>query len=214
MKICIIITLLCWPILRGAIYAQTDYVITWQNDTIPCRLPDKRGKEGIRPAWKYTNGHSKLVVIFSNDSVRIIGAGEVKGYYRAKHGQSLLCNGNFESVQLHSGEPSLTEADGKSEKKWVFLNRVVSGKYASLYIIYYKIRGRVSPAYYVVKHTEKGSPVYMPILNWKLSVKLLADEETGEKLHQFRFTKATRKYRELVEEYNRLKENASFENIQ
>ncbi|MBL7747969.1 MAG: hypothetical protein JNM19_11105, partial [Chitinophagaceae bacterium] len=159
MNLYILFALMCCSLLQGAVYAQSDYIITWQNDTIFCRFPDKPGKEGFKPASKYKNGHIQLMAVFGNDSVRTISAGEIKGYSRAKHGQSLLCNGNFESIQLVSRDSMLTEVDGKKEKSWFFLNKIVPGKYATLYCKYLFTSRGPRIYYYLVKHTQESNQV-------------------------------------------------------
>jgi len=209
MKLYILFALFCCPLLRDAVHAQSDYVVTWQNDTIFCRFPDKPGKEGFKPAWKYKNGHIQLAAVFSNDSVRMISAGEIKSYSRAKHGQSLLCNGNFESIQLVNRDSTLTEEEGKREKNWFFLNKIVPGKYATLYCKYLFTSRGPRIYYYLVKHTRESNQVPQLVWDWKKTKSMLADEDIADKLRQFRFTKARNKYRELVREYNRLKEEAA-----
>lgn len=211
MKIYIPVALLCCSLLRGAAHAQSDYVVTWQNDTIPCRFPDKPGKEGFRPAWKYKNGHTQLAAVFRDDSIRVISAGEIKSYSRAKHGQSLLCNGSFESIQLHTGDSSLTEVDGKKEKSWFFLNKIVPGKYATLYCKYIFTNKGPRIYYYLVKHAQERNPAPQFVWDWKRTMKILSDEDVAGKLRQFRFKKARTKFSELVKEYNRLKEEAALE---
>jgi hypothetical protein len=59
-----------------------DYIVTWNNDTIPCRMPPKPSKEGLKQSYKYENGYDKFVAIFSADSLRVIESGQIKSYKR------------------------------------------------------------------------------------------------------------------------------------
>ncbi|MBL7746826.1 MAG: hypothetical protein JNM19_05325, partial [Chitinophagaceae bacterium] len=63
--------------------------------------------------------------------------------------------------------------------------------------------------YYLVKHTQESNQVPQWVWDWKKTKSMLADEEIGEKLDQFRFSRQRNKYSELVREYNRLKEEAA-----
>ena len=69
-------------LLTGLTGNLQDHVITWQGDTLDCRFPENPRKEGLRPAYKYHNGHIRLMAVFTNDSVRALEAGQVRGYYR------------------------------------------------------------------------------------------------------------------------------------
>ena len=77
-----------------------DFIITWQNDTIPCKLPGDAKEIGLKPTRKYHNGYERVTALFQNDSLRVINAGEIFGYFRQKHGKKLLCDGYFEAKQI------------------------------------------------------------------------------------------------------------------
>lgn len=183
--------------LAGQFSFSQDYIITWKGDTVYCRLPAKPGKEGIRPAWKYENGHVRFLAFFPNDSVRVLEAGQVKGYYRGGHGRSLLCNGNFEARKM---------AWSRQDTNWYFMNRVEEGKHATLYMIYLS-SGKAPRAYYFLKKKDDPDPWFTLLLNNRKHLEeLLLEEDIKEGMQLFFSGKSRRKYSEAVKEYNRLKE--------
>lgn len=184
-------------LLAGQCIFSQDYIITWKSDTVYCRLPARPGKEGIRPASKYQNGHLRFLAFFSIDSVRVLEAGQVKGYYRGEHGSSLLCNGNFEARKM---------AWSRQDTSWYFMNRVVEGKHATLYMIYLST-GNSPRAYYFLKKKDDPDPLFTVLLDNRKHLKeLLLEEDIKEGMLRFFSGKKRRKYSEAVKEYNQLKE--------
>jgi len=144
-----IIFLSCLLLLAKITFCQ-DYIVTWNNDTIHCTLPARPGKEGVRPSLKYENGHIRTLAIFPNDSIRVLEAGQVKGYYREKHGKYLLCNGHFEAKKkLWQG----------TDTNWYFMSRVEAGEYASLYMMYLRI-SRSPVRYYFLMKKDDPDPSF------------------------------------------------------
>ncbi len=135
-----------------------DYIITWNNDTLYCELPANPSKAGFRPRADNKNGYFKLAAIFPNDSARVFKPGEIKGYYRAKHGKQLLCDGMFYSVQ--SVRPNRPLTDGDSKKgggDWYFMLAEEVGEYASMYKVM-ELNKRLNSYYYAVKHDGGKKP--------------------------------------------------------
>jgi hypothetical protein len=178
-----------------------DYVITWDNDTVACTFPAKPGKEGLRPARKYENGYLRVPAIFAGDSIRVLRAGEVKGYFRKAHGKYLLCNGFFESRKI---VPGAGVYENEQDNQWYFMNRVLEGKYASLYMIYLPGRHSPQPVYLVAKHTDPDPLTAFTIWNTKSARRLLAEPDIKKAMEQYLSVKR-RKFTEMVLEYNRLK---------
>lgn len=181
----------------GNLVLSQDYIITWKNDTIYCELPGKPGKEGLRPANKYENGHLRFVAFFPNDSVRVLEAGQVKGYHRSKHGKYLLCDGNFVAKKMLWSFGDTT---------WYFMNRVEDGKYATLYIIYLREGRYIVPYYFINKKGDKNPLFATLIKNKKKLRELLTDEDIKEGMQGFFNSRKNKQYKEAVREYNRLKE--------
>ncbi|MBL7723696.1 MAG: hypothetical protein JNK27_06085 [Chitinophagaceae bacterium] len=199
--------LLCVQVFTLFQCAQAqDHVITWDADTLTCIFPDKPRKEGLRPGSKYENGHIRLLAHFENDSVRIIEAGDVKGYSRKKHGKSLLCDGVFESVELTEEEQRYIYYGRSDGKRWYFLNRVFSGKYASLYVMYISRTSESPRSFYFIKKTDQKSTKPVLLRNWKQIFTQLDDlpVNSGFKADNYRGKKRNFVY--VVNDYNRLKE--------
>jgi hypothetical protein len=171
-----------------------DYIVNWENDTIFCKLPGDAKKAGLKPVWKYEDGYERIVAVSDNDSIRIINAGDIKGYSRQKHGKRLLCDGFFESKQiLYTRQNQRTTVEGENignNSKWYFLNRIVQGKYATLYIWY------------------ETSNTVIPFFNKKKMVELLSDSDIASEMKGFKYRKSNKGFSEIVVEYNRLKEEA------
>jgi len=174
-----------------------DYIITWSGDTLSCVLPGKPGKEGIRPAAKYHNGHIRVVAFFPNDSVRVLEAGQVKGYFRSRHGKSLLCDGHFEAKKIYrKGRDTV----------WYFMNRVVEGKFASLYVVYLRADRRIYRYYYLRKLTDRLSFFESNIATYKQLRRMLTEDDIREGMQLFFSGKRKNRFIGAVREYNRLKE--------
>lgn len=198
--------LLSWVI--GISVSCQDYIITWQGDTISCRFPDNPRKEGFRPVKKYLNAHNRLAAVFSNDSVRIIEAGQVKGYYRSRHGQSFLCNGDFVAKKIiyqNTRGAAKPRRNAPDDEGWFFLRKVEEGAFASLYILY-KWRGGSRPyLFYCISKHEYGDPLVSVVMKSKNNIiRFLSDPKIDFKNRKFRNN--TKGYQEIVKEYNRLKE--------
>jgi hypothetical protein len=185
--------------------ASQDFVVTWNNDTLPCVLPGNPAKEGLKPAGNYKNGYQKIAAVFSADSLRILDPGQIKSYYRKEHGKGLLCNGHFESIKVPDGNGMHTGAEGKQSFTWLFLLREQKGKYASLYKCM-RWGKRLYTYYYIVKNQGdlKGTALY--VSGRKRFEKILADEDVKDEMIQA--IKKIKNYSLLLAEYNRLKEIA------
>jgi len=202
--------LLCVQVFTLFLCAQAqDHVITWDADTMQCIFPDKPRKEGVRPGSKYENGHIRLLAHFENDSIRVIEAGDIKGYFRKKHGKSLLCDGVFESVEVTEQEQRYIYSGRNDGKRWYFLNRIFSGKYASLYVMYIsRTSGPPSSFYFVRKMDhEKIKPVLLR--NWKQVFDHLHDPVINADFKAENYKGKQKNYLHIVKEYNRLKERVS-----
>lgn len=181
-----------------------DYIVSWQSDTIKALLPSNPAKEqGLRPGWKYKNGFFLLSVLFKNDSLRVIKPGEIKGYYREKHGKGFLCNGYFESIQVIEGGENKTNTEGKNEADWYFMQPVYIGKFASLYKRM-RINKRQSTLFYLVKHTSKNNRKGLFVVTRKNFIDHLQVPGNNEAME--RFIKKNKLYDKFVMEYNRLME--------
>lgn len=176
-----------------------DFIITPAGDTLPCRLPGNIRKEGIRPVHKYLNGHIRLAVLFPNDSVRIQEPGQIRGYFRAVHGKSLLCDGYFESKKM---------AWKAGDTSWYFMNRVITGRFASLYRIYLW-EGDVPEQYFFLDKKQGTDPDYLPWIRDRKALKvMLTEEETLAGMAIFFGKRKKFSFPEAVAEYNRLKAEA------
>jgi hypothetical protein len=184
-----------------------DYIITWNNDTIPCELPANPQKAGFRPRAEHNNGYFKLAAIFPNDSVRVINPGEIKGYYRAKHGRRLLCDGNFHSVKMVEPHKLQTDADGgKEEPVWYFMIAEEIGEYASMYKVMV-VSKRLNTWYYMVKHQHDREPEGVYMSTRRKITEHLAEKDIEEDMAEF--IKKNKSYSKMILEYNRLKKAAA-----
>lgn len=206
------IFLLTATVLAGLAAGAQDYIITWQGDSIACRFPAKPRKEGFRPAGRYHNGHIRLAAVFPNDSVRIIEAGQVKGYYRAKHGKSLLCNGQFVSKRLvdQLGRKNVWWNFTDKAEPFFFVQKVIEGKHADLYTFYVQFGSDPPDQYYcITKHNDNDYGKAIVVDNRKKTVEFLSDPDIAEEMKKFRYKKNWQAYQQVVEEYNRLKTEAA-----
>lgn len=184
-----------------------DYIITWNNDTIASELPANPQKAGFRPKAEHNNGYLKLAAIFSNDSVRVINPGEIKGYYRAKHGRRLLCDGNFHSVKMVEPNKLHIDADGRQEEPvWYFMIAEETGAYASMYKVMV-MNKRLNTWYYMVKHNNNKEPEGVYMSTRKKITEYLAEKDIEEEMTEF--IKKNKSYRKMIQEYNRLKKAAA-----
>lgn len=173
-----------------------DYIITAGNDTLYCRLPGDIRKEGIRPVYKYLNGHTRLAVVFSNDSLRVQEPGQIRGYYRSVHGKSLLCDGYFESRKM---------AWKEGDTSWYFMNRVQDGDFAALYKIYLA-DGDAPSQYYFLDIKGQADPDFVQLVPGRKKLKaLLTDADTREEMEKLFSRRKKISYREAVAAYNLLK---------
>jgi hypothetical protein len=185
--------------------ASQDFIVTWNNDTLPCVLPGNPAKEGLKPAGNYKNGYLKIAAFFGTDSLRTFEPGQIKSYYRQVHGKNLLCDGHFESIQVPEGNGMYTGPEGKKSFTWIFLLRERKGKYASLYKLM-RWGKRLYTYYYIVKNQGglKGTALYLS--GRKRLEKILADEDVKDEM--IKAIKKIKRYDLLLAEYNRLKEIA------
>jgi len=192
--------------------AGQDYIINWNNDTIACQLPGDPKKIGLKPVWKYDDGHERIIAISESDSLSIINAGDIKGYHRQKHGKGLLCDGVFEAKQiLFSNQNSRTTVEGKNaanNPQWYFFSRIVQGKYATLYIKYNTHGSCTYSSYYINRHGIEAPNTVLPFYNKKKMLELLSDGDIAGEMKEFKFRKSNKGFSEIVTEYNRLKEAA------
>ncbi|OSZ80620.1 hypothetical protein CAP36_05040 [Chitinophagaceae bacterium IBVUCB2] len=204
-----------WLLISGLMFGQKangqDYIINWQNDTIICKLPGNIKKTGLKPAWKYEDGYEKIVTVFGYDSVRIIKAGEVKGYSRKEHGKKLLCDGFFESKQIVTAgqkrRTNVEESGASDNEDWIFLSRLIEGKYATLYIRYASDGRGIYTSYYLHRQGIEKENTVIPFFNKKKMLELLSN--SASQLKDFKYRKSNKGFQEIVHEYNRLKEMAA-----
>lgn len=205
---------LAMSMLLSVIYMQgQDYIITWQNDTIACNLPGDAKKAGLKPFWKYENGYRQIAIFFDNDSIRVIKAGEIKGYTRKKHGRRLLCDGDFEAKQVvlqTKAKRTFVEDNSSTEKThpWFFFNRVIVGKFANLYIKYESDGSCYYLSYYIHRHGIDSVNTVVPIITKKKMLVFLSDSDIATEMQRFKYKKSSKGFSEIVKEYNRLKEAA------
>jgi hypothetical protein len=204
----LLFTLLVLLAAGNFLYGQ-DYIVTWENDTLPCRLVQHPEKDRLKPAAKYKNGYLRLAVLFPNDSLRIYHPGEIKSYYRARHGRGLLCDGIFHAVKAYNQPGILTNAEGQKDgHEWYFMLLEETGIYASLYKIMI-LNKRLQTFYYVVRHPVAGNPEGYLLLRKKDIITVLA--EPGISVPMTRFIRNNKNFRSFVREYNRLKSIATRE---
>lgn len=187
--------------LTTQVALSQDYVVTWKDDTLHCRLPEKPGKEGIRPAMKYENGHIRFLAIFPNDSIRVLEAGQVKGYYRQKHGRYLLCDGVFEAKKF---------AWPRRDTNWYFMSRVAEGKFATLYRIYLKTSKQPVLYYFLSKAGYIDTMVPVLVKNWRHLRQLLTEDKMKEEVNWLFEGSKKRKFIEVVKAYNQLKQDQRY----
>jgi hypothetical protein len=193
---------LLWVVLMCGFPALSqDYLVNWQNDTLSVTLPANPAKEDFKPGWKYRSGYELIAVIFANDSIRAINAGEIKAYYRQKHGKGLLCDGSFESIKVEEGTGKRTNAEGKVAYSWYFMQPVHKGRYASLYKILVGGK-RVYTYYYIVIHKEGNRVNGQLMLNRSDARKLLTIQAHEEAMTHF--IRKNKRFSKIVIEYNRL----------
>lgn len=187
-----------------------DYIITWENDTIACKLPGSSNEVGLKPRNKYEDGYQRIAAVFADDSMRVINAGEIKGYSRKKHGKRLLCDGFFEAKQiifLDTKKRTLVDErkDTEKNKPWVFMNRLIEGKYASLYIVYQLIGNSYESAYYLSRYGIEAPNTVISIYSRKRLVDMLSDEDIANEMKNISYRKSSKGFSDIVIEYNRLK---------
>lgn len=173
-----------------------DYIITRGGDTLHCRLPGHIRKEGIRPVYKYLNGHIRLAVVFPNDSLRVHEPGQIRGYYRAEHGKSLLCDGYFESRKM---------AWKAGDTSWFFMNRVYEGPFATLFKIYISDGDAPSLNYFLAKKGQSDGDFVHLVAGRKKLKKMLTDPDTQEAMEALFSRRKKISYRDAVVAYNQLK---------
>ncbi|MCX6317348.1 MAG: hypothetical protein NTW29_08655 [Bacteroidetes bacterium] len=187
-----------------ALRAQ-DYIITLNNDTLPCRMVQDPRKTGLRPAGNYRDGYSRIAVLFPGDSLRVFDPGQIRGYYRNTHGKGLLCDGHFESLKLQEATSELvTEAEKKTFSQ-AFLFREKNGEYAAMYKLLRWGR-RLNTYYYVVKK-EGGDTLTARLLTGRKSLRaIFCDEDIKSEMEAV--IRKTKRFGDMVDAYNRLKANA------
>ncbi len=185
------------------------YIVTWAGDTVTVTLPSNPRKAGLARPGQYTDGHKQIAVLFPGDSLRIIKAGDVKGYYRKTHGKDLLCNGNFESRKLNEKDRWLLDGARKSGTgPWCFMNRVVDGEYACLYVVYSRIGNSTSRHFFLKRNGAGDSSLPVLLFTKKKLKQLLMDPDIAGEMKESSYRKGYKGYYDLVNTYNRLKEKA------
>lgn len=186
-----------------------DYIVTWNNDTIPCRMPPKPAKEGLKQSRKYENGYDKFVAIFSADSLRIIEAGQVKSYKREKHGRRLLCDGVFDAKKI-AGTSRKQIAESDKDKKWVFMQRVKTGPFVKLYQHYKRDNDGCAISYYYLSFAGDNPNNVVYVDSKESAIKLLMkDTDVAQHLEKLKYRKSSNGFIDIVEGYNRLKQEAA-----
>jgi hypothetical protein len=182
-----------------------DFIITRNNDTLPCQMIQDPRKMGLRPAGNYRNGYSRIAVLFPGDSLRVFEAGQIRGYYRQKHGKGLLCDGHFESLKIQEANSDLVTEDEKKSFSQVFLYREKNGEYAAMYKLL-KWGRRLYTYYYVVKK-QGADTLTAKLLTGRKSLRaIFCDEDIKTEMEEV--LRKTRRFGDMVDAYNRLKENA------
>ncbi len=186
-----------------------DYIVTWNNDTIACRMPTKPAKEGLKQSYKYENGYDKFAVIFAADSLRIIEAGQIKSYKREKHGKRLLCNGVFDAKKISGTSPKQI-AESDKDKKWVFMQRVKTGPFVKLFHHYKRDNDGCAISYYYLSFAGDNPNNVVYVDSKESAIKLLMkDADVAEQLEKMKYRKSSNGYIDIVNEYNRLKQEAA-----
>lgn len=188
--------------LRQFSFSQ-DYILNWQGDTIYCQFPDHPRKEGLKPVAKYLNGHIRVAAIFPRDSMRVLEAGQVKAYYREKHGKSFLCDGYFESVKYHWN---------KKDSIWYFMNLVYKGTHASLYRVWFRSTDRQPAWYFLQLPAADGGRQFHYIDRFATLRKLLSDAAIEDDLRKQFTKKGQRHYSDMIRVYDQLKAAAAIKN--
>lgn len=196
---------------------QEDMIFTWDGDTINVTMPGQPWKDGVRPASKYDNGYIRTFTVFANDSVRVIEAGEIKGYYRKKHGKRYLCDGYFESRKIKPGTYLSTINWGRSgtnsgkdaDNPWYFMAPVVKGKHASLYRIYTWCGQCMHAMYFLGRPEDEDSLMTQPVWTRKEAIKLLSDPDVADAMNDYWENGKKKKIGTIVEHYNTVKESAA-----
>jgi hypothetical protein len=214
-----LLTLLC-TCFYSLSMGQEDKIITWGGDTLRVTMPGEPWKDGLRPSSKYDNGYLRTVTVFANDSVRVIEAGEVKGYYRQKHGKRFLCDGYFEARKVAPG-PDLeminwwrngTGRNKDMSNPWYFMSPVIKGKHASLYRIYRWCGECMHPLYLVSLPGDEDSLRTTPVWTRKEALKLLSDPDVVNEMNEYWNKAKKKKIWTIVEHYNKLKDENAIRN--
>lgn len=204
----------------GLSIAQDDRIITWSGDTIAVFMPGEPWKEGFRPASRYENGYVRTLALFANDSVRLIEAGEVKGYYRKDHGKRFLCDGYFEARKVDAGKDLQlinwwrTGTGGKqdADNPWYFMSPVIKNKHVSLYRIYRWCGECMHPVYFISR-PEYGDPLLSkPVWTNKETMKLLNDPDVAAEMKDYWKNAKRKRIWKIVEHFNKVKEQAAIKN--
>lgn len=183
-----------------------DHVVTWDNDTLYGRFASHPRKEGLRPQYKYNSGFYQSGFYFTNDSLRVLKAGEIKSYYRKEHGRKLLCNGHFESWKVNIKELHYSRYDRRdTAAQWYFVRKVEDGEHAQLYVLTDDCGRGYFNHYFIHK---KGTGVLHSLYNKRKAIEYLSDASVKDKLAQFKSRRSQKGYADIVKEYNRLKEMA------
>lgn len=198
-------------LMPGPNLLAQDYIINWNNDTIHCRLPASAKEIGLKPRSKYQNGYTHVMVLFPNDSLRVIKAGDIKGYTRAKHGKDLLCDGYFEAKRIEAAARTQVvgrEVTGADQEKngWLFVSRLVGGTYLSLYISYEPGNSTPRPRYYINYAEGQVSQKITPVYTKKKLVKMLSRDNWAASIKDFRYRRTSKGFYDIINEYNRLRQ--------
>jgi hypothetical protein len=181
-----------------------DHVVTWDNDTLYGRFSSHPRKEGLRPEYKYNSGFYQSGFYFSNDSLRVLKAGEIKSYYRKEHGKKLLCDGHFESWKVNIKDLHYSRYDNRdTAMQWYFVRKVEDGEHAQLYVLTDDC-GRGYFNHYFI-HKKGTSVLYSPDSKRK-AIAYLSDESLKDELNRFKSRRSQKGFIDIVKEYNRLKD--------
>lgn len=184
--------------------AAQDHIITWDNDTLYGRFSSHPRKEGLRLQYKYNSGFYQSGFHFSNDSFRVLKAGEIKSYYRKEHGRQLLCNGHFESWKIYTQELHYSRYDGRdTAAQWYFVRKVEDGEHAQLYVLTDNCGRGYFNHYFIHK---KGTGILYSLDNKRKAIAYLSDASVKDGLDQLKSRRSKKGYADIVKEYNRLKE--------
>jgi hypothetical protein len=183
-----------------------DYIVTWTNDTIQCKMVNDPKKEKIPGAKKARFGYQTIFAWLPNNKLSSFTANDLKGYYRSKRGPKYYpwLPGNYVSHYkpgIMGTEPGMKMRTSK-DSVWAFLRRVVTGKYLHLYDFYETEMDGAIHEFYVVPANDTLHRAYRIVRKSDLQ-KYFADAPlTLQRLKSKRFRRKYKHMLALFMQYN------------